>query len=191
MPRYAIHSLSELANVVSEIGKRQTTRANRIARSQNKIASALQAAAAERSRLIRLNSHQDAQDEQDTARIYAFLQDHPELRKGQMFELGTGAAGLRTQKVGALHFTIDEDATIAELRDRFPGEFDKLVKTSYSLRKDDLKRMYPEILDQLSTAYAETSESFTIFPHNSTHNFRRPLARIKAVAVKLGLLPEE
>jgi hypothetical protein len=189
MNRYAIKDLQQLAQIVSEIGHRLSTKANRIARSERKIGSHLQAVAVEQARANRLGRHDDDVIMRDAARILAFLEAHPELRTKQTFDLGAGTASIRTLKVGALQFQSDEAATIAEIRERFPEKFDSVVKTTYAIRKNDLKED-AELLEQLTTAYAEPSEAFTIQPANTPRYFRRSLGQIKSAAIKLGLLPE-
>jgi hypothetical protein len=189
MNQSAIADLKQLAQIVSEIGQRLTTKSNRIARSEQKIKGHLSAIAHERSRLIRLNLGTDDLNTRDAARVLAFIETHPELRYRQVFELGAGTASIRTLKMGALQFQTDEDTTIAEIRERFPGDFDKVVKTTYAIRKTELKE-HADLLEQLTTAYADPSESFTIHPANTGKFFRRSVKQIRAVASKMGLLPD-
>jgi hypothetical protein len=188
MSRQPIKSHQSLADLTNSLGRRLNSMANRTNRLQRRIAKARELIADCEAQLRRLNGRDDELNLAAAAAIYAYLLDHPELQRGQDWDLGTGTASIRTVNAGALQFTLDEATTIAELRRRFPGEFDDIVKTSQKILKDQLKRQYPKILSQLHTAYAESSSTLTIRSLVSHDFFRRPVQHIHERAAALGLI---
>jgi prefoldin subunit 5 len=186
----AIKSLEQMNRVISRLGVHLQSFADRKARLESRVAKARQAHDDAVNRLNELNRHEAEGINRSGAAIFAYVVPRLKELLPDKSEANVGAGKLvhRHRNIGALEYTDDEAATIAEVEAKFPIIAEKIIKTTKKIRKDVLKNDYPEVLAELDSAHAGPVDTLSIQPFNTNERLTLPYSEFQRLAVGLGFM---
>lgn len=180
--RRRLKDRDQLAQTMSRLGTRLEAIASRKARLNSRIERNQAKVDRDRQRLGRLNERDQADADRYAVEIYRYL--YPELSSRRQDAKGdvvvpaiTGRLRLFQATTGRLICPSGRDEeTVMEIMKRFPDRFFELVRCE--LRRNPLKSA-PDVLSELTTAYAERGKFVSIEPANTAERYRRPLAEFE------------
>jgi phage host-nuclease inhibitor protein Gam len=164
---------------------------DRIARNSDRVTK-------DRKELNRLTRADEATIFDYAVAVYAYAEEH----RDELLTPGRSSAAVDTGTIkwyqgsgGKVVFVTDEEATIDELKQLVEigvisqEEFDEVVETKQTIKKNPLKAD-PELLKVLHTVHVSGGEFFSIDPANTSEKFARPVAVLRQAAIDLGFLTD-
>ncbi len=190
MAATAIKSHDQLNRVISRLGVRLQRLSNRDARADAQVARARQKLDAAINRKAELNRREGEGINRDGAAIFAYVEPLLDELMGGLSEVDVGAGRLvrRHRNLGAVEFSTDEATAVKEVEDNFPELADEIIKTTKVIRKDILKKVYPEVLAALESTQAGSVDTLSIQPANTGEKLTLPFKGFRKLAETLGLI---
>lgn len=190
MATIAIKSPEQMNRVISRLGVHLQRYTDRKARLEARVSRARQAHDDAVNRLNELNRREAEGIYRTGAAIFAYVVPRLSEIMPNKSEANVGAGKLvhRHRNIGALEFAVDEAEAIKEVETNFPDLAAEIIQTTKKIRKDVLKKNFPDVLALMDTAFAGPVDTLSIQPFNTNERLTLPYTMYERLAINLGIM---
>ena len=185
-----ISTRAQLATGMNQLGRMIQKWFDRDARLKARVARAKSRFDNARAELARHNEADAKVIDQLATKIYAYVLPNWDVLSDGTPTIHTegGTISRRILEQGAISFAVDEEAAVREIKRLYPELADQIIKTTEAVRKDVLKKDFPEVLAALKMTHAGSASFITIQPENTNQKYSERGSVLRDRAITLGLL---